>query len=291
MNFKSLIILLGVFCSTMLSYSQEDINHYKYIIIPTKYDFLKEADQYQLNSLTKFLFNKYGYKAYFNNENLPSDLQNNRCLALFAEVEEDKSLFKTKLKINLKDCNSRLVMSSVVGQSREKEFKKAYNFALRDAFTTYQELDYKYDGKSQAPVKAVVSTETAESILKIKQLEEEVKVLKEKNEAQVIEQKEVKIAVKETPITDIPNQDPKQIIESNKHDIVLNKALFAQRVAYGYQVVDLTPKVVMKLLKTALVDVYIVKDQNAIVFKKEGHWYLSSYEGNTETLKELDIKF
>ena len=42
----------------------QSLNDYKYVIVPGKFDFLKESDKYQLNSLTKFLFEKYGFEAY-----------------------------------------------------------------------------------------------------------------------------------------------------------------------------------------------------------------------------------
>ena len=55
----SLVFISGAF-------SQTNLNNYKYVIVPKKYDFLKEEDQFRLNGLTKFLFEKYGenYKSY-----------------------------------------------------------------------------------------------------------------------------------------------------------------------------------------------------------------------------------
>ena len=46
-------------------YSQSNLNDYKYVIVPNKFDFLKENDQYQLNSLAAFLFEKYGFRLKF----------------------------------------------------------------------------------------------------------------------------------------------------------------------------------------------------------------------------------
>src|SRR5690606_22984615 len=125
-----LIVLSVVFLSTTTTFSQESINDYKYVIIPTKYDFLKSDDQYQVNSLTKFLFNKYGFIAFMDNEEFPEDLINNRCLALYADVVDQNGFMKTKLQIDLKDCKNKLIQSSKVGETREKEYAKAYNLAI-----------------------------------------------------------------------------------------------------------------------------------------------------------------
>ena len=46
----------------------------------------------------------------------PEDLKNNRCLALYADVAEQKAFMKTKLQIDLKDCNKKLIQSSKVGE-------------------------------------------------------------------------------------------------------------------------------------------------------------------------------
>ncbi len=84
--------------------AQTNLNNYKYVLVPKKFDFLKEADQYQLNSLTKFLLEKENFTAIFDDEDFPEDLAKDRCLALEANVIDDSGLFKTKLTVQLQDC-------------------------------------------------------------------------------------------------------------------------------------------------------------------------------------------
>ena len=140
----------------------EDINKYKYVIIPLRYDIFKKADQYQINSLTKFLFNKYGYTAYFENDTFPDDLYQNRCLALKADVVKVKGGFLTiKVKFNLLDCNNQIVVSSKVGKTREKEFKTAYNMAVRGAFESFQFHNYKYESDTSV---ATLSSNNSNSV-------------------------------------------------------------------------------------------------------------------------------
>ena len=50
--------------------------------MPNNFEFVNSNDKYQTSSLTKFLFNKHGFKAFIADEILPNDVANNRCLVL-----------------------------------------------------------------------------------------------------------------------------------------------------------------------------------------------------------------
>lgn len=141
-----LFTLLGV--ANILS-AQTDFNKYKYIIVPEQYSFLREADQYQLNSLTKFLFEKYGFEALMENEAKPLDLKAKPCLALRANVYNESSFLTIKLKFDLRDCHERVVYSSPEGKSREKDFAKGYKLALRDAFESLSSINYQYQPEEE----------------------------------------------------------------------------------------------------------------------------------------------
>ncbi|MFO8147551.1 MAG: hypothetical protein R6U03_09205, partial [Gillisia sp.] len=121
-----------------------------------EYNFTEEPDKFQLNSLTKFLFDKYGFEAYLENEELPEDLKSNRCKALFADVENESGLFVTKLVVVLKDCQNEKVFVSEEGRSRDKEFKTAYQQALRDAFVSIAALNYNYQPTKTLVEKTVI---------------------------------------------------------------------------------------------------------------------------------------
>ena len=291
-----------------MSLAQESINHYKYVIVPTKYSFFDEADRYQLNSLTKFLFNKYGYTAFFPDDAFPKDLENNRCLALYVDVAEDKGLFKTKIRIDLNDCYGKLVMSSKVGETREKEFAKAYNLALRDAFETFQYADYKYepdDMNSSENVKPMPTKNTVSKEKNTEPMKGASKPMKEEKEevAEVMETpkksmeepemkaKEDVEEVVETPKTEI--EKPKMEVKETKIEFVKQdkNLLYAQPIKNGFQIVDTTPKIVMILLETAKSNVFVVKGQDAIVYQEDGAWFISKNDGTKVSVEALNIKF
>ncbi len=266
------------------SFSQDSVNDYKYIIVPAEYEFLKEADKYQLNSLTKFLFNKYGYTAYLTTDTFPSELRNGGCLGLVVDLVNESNILKTKLRMDLKDCTGKIIMSSGMGESREKKYEVAYNLALRDAFKTYQQFNYSYKpndivlarSKSTDQMSDIVAASEQEEINRLK---EELKALKEET-AQNTSQETVEVV-----------QDSKKEVVTPKVTTSTTEVLYAQAIDNGYQLVDSTPKVVMVLMATGATDVYTVNGKRGIVFKKNNQWLYSENDGSQVIETVLNIKF
>lgn len=295
-KFRYLILIL--LAAQTIAGAQTSINDYKYIIIPKQFEFQKSEDQYQLNSLTKFLFNKYGYTAFFEDESVPADLNQNRCLALKSDVKKVKGSFlKTKIQIDLKDCKGNVVMSSQIGDTKEKEYAKAYNLAIREAFQTYQFVDYKYVpneaviGNTTSQIDPISEAKNKEAQQEIERLKKEVEALKEKDNIEVAEAKQqpktnanktqnesVKVATKALEAVEAVEQ-------------VEDYTLYAQPISNGFQVVDTEPKKVMILLDTGVTDTYIVKGKDAVVYKKDGSWVYAENSGDNLKLKVINIKF
>ena len=143
-----LLIVFFVFSTTIA----QSINDYKYVIVPAKFDAFKEPNKYNLNVNTKLLLQKYGFEVFMIEDELPTEIANSRCKALFADVIQDKSLLVSKLKIVLKDCKDKVVYETAVGKSREKDLKLSYNLAFRDAAKSFETLNYKYTGGNEIAV-------------------------------------------------------------------------------------------------------------------------------------------
>jgi hypothetical protein len=139
-------------------YSQNSINNYKYVLVPEKFDFLREDNQYGLNTIAKLMLADKGFVAFLGNEQLPPELAVNKCNALKAEVVQKKGLFVTNLTLLLKDCQGNVIFKSKEGKSREKEYHVAYNEALRDAFTSLKDVAYKYDSTALPQTAQVAAT-------------------------------------------------------------------------------------------------------------------------------------
>ena len=154
---KKNIISLGILLLFVgLTFAQNSLDAYKYVIVPDKYDDFKEADKYQLNSMTKFLFEKYGFQTLTEGVGYPSDLMKNPCLAVTAQFVNQSSMFTTKVSIDLKDCYNKVVYSSEVGKSKIKEYKKSFQEALRNTFVSFKDLDYSYDSDRVVSANQVV---------------------------------------------------------------------------------------------------------------------------------------
>lgn len=291
---KRALILIILTCSfVMKTNAQQSINDFQYVVIPLQYEFLKGKDTYRLNTLTRVLFKKEGFKAFFNEETLPVDLFRDRCLALYADVKKVKGGFrKTKLEIVLKDCKGDIVLKSDVGQSGENVHEKRHQEALTDAFQSIKKLKYNY----QAPKNEVVAIadESIENEKPAKAIEEQEK---EKVIVEVTEES-VEIATEEKPI-EKPESDniekPEPIVNQKQKEGIDNsnktELLKVKTIPLGFEIFDSKSNIIMTLLKTAAADVYLVKGKDAIVFKSGIKWMYSENDGQTEVLKELPIQF
>jgi hypothetical protein len=258
MNKKIAIVILFISIG-MSALGQKSINNYKYVVIPLKYNFLSKKDQYRVNTLTRHLFKQEGFVALFDEEQFPDELINDNCKALYVNVDKPKGgLFSTKLEIVLNNCFGKEVYRTEKGSSREKDYKKAYAEALKEAFKFIEQLEYKYHAVANG---------------KENKIEGKVDVVEEEK---IVVEKETAVVKEEKPVN----------LEEEK-----DTTLYAQEKPYGYQIVDATPKVVMHLLSTSAQNVFLVKDKNAIVYKEDGFWYYSENEGELKQPKTLHIKF
>jgi hypothetical protein len=269
-----------------MTFSQSNLNAYKYIIVPTRFDFLKEPDQYRLNGLTKFLFEKNGFQVLMEGTNYPEDLIRNRCLGLKSDLIKDSGMFKTKLTVELKDCNDQVVFTTEVGESREKEYDKAYTEALRNAFKSFDGIRYKYESKPNdniAEEKTDVNVNTVAS-KEIQQLKEEIKSLKTEKQAEAASAEIIEVVVDDLPVTE---ELPEEVtIDENTSGI-----LYAQAIENGFQLVDSSPKVRYKIKKTGLDNVFLVENKSAILYKKGEDWVLEYDFNGTLKQEVLNIKF
>jgi len=267
-------------------FSQTSINNYKYVIVPNQFHFLSSQDKYQLNSLTAFLFEKYGFSVLMAGSEYPTDLKANRCLALQADVIKDSGIFKTELIIELQDCHDKVVFTSAPGESRKKEFKVAYNLALRDAFTDVKALNYSYE-----PSTDITSIQTspsqnnvpAQEAKEIEDLKKQIQDLK----------KEKATEVTEVPTPESAKPNPAAHKDSEALAVIegASNVLYAQETANGYQLVDSAPKVVYRLKRTHVKDTFLVEGHSALVYKKANDWVIEYYSGDTLQQEVLNIKF
>lgn len=132
----SVILFLSTTASNRIAAQEERLSAFDYVVVPDRFGFQYERDQYQINSLLKFLFNKHGFHAFF-----PSELPDvSRCDGLYAEIEQVNGFVWTEVSIRLLDCDGILFYQTKSGRSKLKDFAKAYSEAVRMAFESIEIL-------------------------------------------------------------------------------------------------------------------------------------------------------
>ena len=254
---KKYIILLLVLASS-LGFSQT-INDYKYAIVPSKFTFLKGNDQFRLNTLTKLLMEKYGFVTFFDTDILPAEVADNNCNKVFVEVQSNGTMFMTKLSVVLKDCKNTILFTSVEGKSREKEYQISHNQALREAFNSFEALRYKYDENSNSNVNSNGNSNVNSNV---------------NSNLNV-------------------NSDVKNSNLNDDNKIANDLVLFAQPIENGFQLIDTTPKVIMKIYKTSSSICFIANKNNiqGVLISKDNQWFFEYLNNSKLVSEKVQVKF
>ena len=241
----SLLIFCFFLMGQNLVFSQKNLNNYKYVTVPNRFDFLKSPDQYQVNSLTKFLLKKNGFMVLEDSANYPEDLSKNRCLLLYVDVQKLKGFLKTKLEVQFKNCNNEVVYTSATGVSKEKEYKKSYNEALRSAFESIATLNYNY--VEQATNMAVAEPEPI--------------AVEAPNPPAV--QKPVEVL----PTPTIPEERPVKV------PVVEVPPIQVHATSYGFEVIDSGSGTILHTLHATIYNgVYLIDNKPGIAYMRGNRW-------------------
>ncbi|MGB5665658.1 MAG: hypothetical protein WBM53_02330 [Maribacter sp.] len=288
-NLFLIVFLLG----SLNGFAQVELNNYKYIIVPKKFDNFKKANKYKTSTLIKYLFTQEGFNAVYDDA-LPEELNSNRCLGLLVFLNDESSLFTTKTSLILKDCSSQEVFKTQTGTSKIKDYNGAYNEALTEAFGSIKALEYKYVPKNGNSEPLTISFKNDVKNVEKKKMKEP----KNKVDDVVVKQEatpEKQLYKSNEPVeSNIKKEEPfVDKVDSIVANAPMAEVLYAQEIANGFQLVDSTPKIKIKLFKTSLADYYIAQadNKNGVVYKKEGKWHFEYYSDNNLKTKELNIKF
>lgn len=275
--------------------AQVELNKYKYIVVPTKFETFKEENQHQTSTLVKFILVENGFDAVYDNA-LPEDLMNNRCLGLWLSLNDDSSMFTTKLTFSLKDCFSKEVFPTQEGRSKRKDFKEAYSEAIKESLQSLSGIGYRYEpGSSNGSVTVSYRDDVRKTTAN-----DPAPGTKANAPSPVVQQK---ASLKEQsykssePVASQYTKGEVPLAPSSKKvkGTVESQVLYAQAIPDGYQLVDSAPKIIMKLQQTSFNDFYIAlptgKEESGILFKKGDNWIYEYYEAGELVNKKMNIKF
>ncbi|MDI1318281.1 hypothetical protein [Flavobacterium sp.] len=250
------ILLLFVLVSSV-AFSQS-INNYEYVIVPLKFADFKEPNKYNLNTNTKLLLQKYGFKAYMASDSIPNEISNASCRKLYADIVKENTLLNTKIKVVLKDCKDKVVYETALGESNEKERSRSYNEALREAGKSFDKLNYKYNGKNE---------------IAIDQGQQKTKAIPQQLGENVSQIEVVKV-----------DSESKNNSEN---------FFFAQPIPNGFQIVNSEPKVILKMFNTSVKNIFIATKEakSGVVLSKNNQWFFEYYENSKLVSEPLNLKF
>lgn len=176
------LLTLSMMLIATLGMAQTGLNDYNMAIIPAKFEFQKEDNQYRINSTIKAFLKQKGFEVYLSSDVLPEGFMDYNCNKVFVNAIEENTLFKTALKVEFKDCKNNVLFATNFGETREKEYGKAYNEALLLALKSFSNANYKYSGKTyfdeeaQEKLKTMDKVEVSVSSVKTEKNEISVKV-------------------------------------------------------------------------------------------------------------------
>lgn len=116
--------------------AQNTMSDYAFIVVPQQFDFQREKDQYQINTLMRHLFRNAGFNAIYDIETgmLPE------CEGLYTDLDVTSVFLGTRLAIEIKDCYDNVVFRSPTISSREKQYRDIYHNTIREAFQSIDAL-------------------------------------------------------------------------------------------------------------------------------------------------------
>jgi hypothetical protein len=137
---KKTLILIALFV-TLFSFSQ-NLNQYKYAIVPSKFTFLSLKNEYNLNDLTNAALRKYGFEPIYDTDQFPNDISDKN--KLFVAVQVESSFVYLKMKIVLKDSKNNILFTTKEAKTKEKNYDNAYNELLRETVNSFETLNHHY---------------------------------------------------------------------------------------------------------------------------------------------------
>lgn len=278
------LLFLALVVGGMTTNAQEALSAYKYVIVPTQFDGFRKENQYQTSTLIKYLLVERGLNAVYEDD-LPLDLYQDKCLGVKALLVNESGTFTTKAHIQFQDCQLQEVYRTKTGSSKIKDFKGAFQEVIRESMSSLNNFNYTYTPKEE---EETVTVSFKDDVKSLAEAADQVNVEKEFSAEE--------ISKKEAPTKELLPQ--KEIVEIQpgsvpSKNIEEDLTWYAQEIPNGFQLVDRSPKVRLKLYRTQQEGVYLAEGEslNGVVYSEGGIWYLDYYKEDQLVHKALKIKF
>lgn len=240
---KLRVIVVSLFfvihASALVAQNQE--LSFKKILLPTRFEFQNEENEFRVSSIIKNELEKKGYEVFYADGKVKVNY-NDRCEYASIDVVRLSTALRTRLQIQVKDCDGKVLFQTPDEISKEKNRPKAHSEALLLC------LNHIPNAPNELiPFKPIQKQDAVDS------------------------------TITENAISNEANWTELQ--------------LYAQKINDGYQLVDTTPKVVLRATPTSVPNVFLVTGLvKGIITIAEGKWYLE-YQNNGSSVKtQLNVK-
>jgi len=270
------------------------LDAYKYVVVPTHFDNFRKANQYNTSTTIKYLFTENGFPAIYD-EGQPTELKIQPCLGVYTRLHDESGMFTTKVRIEMVDCEGKTVFETFEGTSKEKDYVLAYREALREAFRSFSGRSYSYSPPvaeaartAQPPALPPAQPEPAQPVPAAGQAVALEAAANPPSPAVAVPAAVPTAVPAAVPGPESAAQPAAPAAEAEP------EIWYAQPIANGYQLVDSTPSIRMKLMNTSRSDTYIALvdgQAQGTVFLSDGVWVHEFYEGGNLQRQVLHLKF
>jgi hypothetical protein len=252
------------------------LNPYKYVVVPTHFEDYRKSNQYQTSTVIKYLFTELKVPAVYDTQQ-PTELKIDPCLGAYVRLIDTSGMFLTRVQVQLVDCEGKVVVETLEGTSKLKDYNDAYKEALRNAFISFDGLAYQYQPKPKQVTESVNPvTENSGGV--------------ERESNVVTDSTENALSSSETEL----DTKAENSVSANQVLIQTKELLYAQPIENGFQLIDNKPSVRMILVNTSKPDIFLVivnGVSQGTVFKEGDKWIHESLDGTALKRDILQIKF
>lgn len=251
-------VIITLIISVVFLPLQAQFDTFKYVVVPVQFKAFTQANLHKTSTLIKYYLDQRGYPAVYDLGE-SEELVSSPCLAVYTRLNDNSGMFTTKVSLTFLDCEGKIVFETQEGRSKEKDYQTAFKEAIEQAMLSFNGMNYSYRPPPEA------------------------------------QQKE-ESAVQAEPSPPVP-PPPAPVVGTaavaiNKQEI--GEVLYAQAIENGFQLVDSSPKVRMKLMKSSRENTYIALidgQPKGTIYQKDDTW-IHEYVKDGEIIQTpLNIKF
>lgn len=268
-----------LFMGLSLLPAQAQLDNYKYIVVPKRFETFKDVNQYQTSTLVKFLLTKYAFDPIYDDA-IPEELFLNKCLGLNTQLEDNSSYLQTVVAIVFYDCRGQEIFRTQEGRSKNKEFKEAFSEAIQEAMRTMALLSHNYQGSEEETVEEPVVAQAPDPVETIPEPETVIAPT---------EPAVVAVIMEEAAEPSVKEETESEASEATKPEITYWEQTASNN---GFILTHPVKEVTWAILKTSTAEVFmaISTTRQGVAFKQQKGWRLEYYLGDLLKVEEIQLE-